>query len=106
MNGAHDMGGMHGFGPMQPEADEPVFHARWEARVFALRMLVGGWRKWNIDAGRHSIERLRPADYLRWSYYEKWLESLVMLAREHGLLSAREIETSRADPGSLRQTPP
>jgi nitrile hydratase len=106
MNGAHDMGGMHGFGPVQPEADEPVFHARWERRVFALRMLVGGWRKWNIDAGRHSIERIPPADYLRWSYYEKWLESLVLLTREHGLLSAREIATGRADPARPRQTPP
>ncbi len=27
MNGVHDMGGMHGFGPVEPEANEPVFHA-------------------------------------------------------------------------------
>ena len=33
MNGVHDMGGMHGMGPVQYENNEPVFHARWEGRV-------------------------------------------------------------------------
>ena len=56
MNGVHDMGGMQGFGPVQPEANEPVFHGRWEARVLAMRRAMGAWRKWNIDAGRYSIE--------------------------------------------------
>ena len=79
MNGVHDMGGMHGFGPVQPEANEPLFHARWEARVYALSGAMGAWRRWNIDAGRYRTERLPPADYLRMSYYEKWLASLVGL---------------------------
>ena len=60
MNGVHDMGGMHGFGPVEVEAGEPVFHASWEGRVLALRRAAGAWRRWNIDAGRHSIERLPP----------------------------------------------
>ena len=30
MNGVHDMGGMHGLGPIQYEPNEPVFHAEWE----------------------------------------------------------------------------
>jgi nitrile hydratase subunit beta len=54
MNGVHDMGGMQGFGPVQPEADEPVFHAPWEGRVLALRRAAGAWRRWNIDFGRHT----------------------------------------------------
>ena len=86
MNGAHDMGGMHGFGPVQPETDEPVFHAPWEGRVYAMRRLMGAWRRWNIDAGRHSIERMPAADYLRSSYYEKWLQSLETLMVEKGQL--------------------
>ena len=36
MNGAGDMGGMHGFGSVQVEANEPVFHADWEKKAFAL----------------------------------------------------------------------
>ena len=39
MNGAHDMGGMHGFGPVQPEgAGEPLFHAPWERRALGLTL--------------------------------------------------------------------
>ena len=33
MNGAHDMGGMHGFGPIEIEPDEPLFHARSNHRL-------------------------------------------------------------------------
>ncbi|HWA61615.1 MAG TPA: nitrile hydratase subunit beta, partial [Caulobacteraceae bacterium] len=76
MNGVHDMGGMHGMGPIAPEADEPVFHAEWEARVLALNLAMGGWRRWNIDASRHEIEKIPAADYLAMSYYEKWFSRL------------------------------
>ncbi|MFZ2106094.1 MAG: nitrile hydratase subunit beta, partial [Roseiarcus sp.] len=36
MNGAQDLGGMMGFGPIAPEADEPMFHHRWEKRAHAV----------------------------------------------------------------------
>jgi nitrile hydratase subunit beta len=106
MNGVHDMGGMHGFGPVEPEADEPVFHAPWEGRVLAMRRALGAWRRWNIDAGRHSVETLPPADYLRMSYYEKWLASAIKLALGAGLVSQRELETGRRDPATPVATPP
>lgn len=97
MNGVHDMGGMHGFGPVQPEPNEPVFHAPWEGRVLALRRAAGAWRRWNIDAGRHTIETLPPADYLRLSYYEKWLESTIKLLLGAGLVTERELKTGKRD---------
>jgi nitrile hydratase len=106
MNGVHDMGGMHGFGPVKPEPNEPVFHAPWEGRVLALRRAVGGWRRWNIDAGRHTIETLPPADYLRLSYYEKWLESTIKLMLGAGLVTQRELETGHRDPAVPVATPP
>jgi len=106
MNGVHDMGGMHGFGPVEPEANEPVFHAPWEGRVMALRRALGAWRRWNIDAGRHSIETLPPADYLRMSYYEKWLASAIKLALGAGLITERELETGQRDPSVPVATPP
>jgi len=106
MNGVHDMGGMHGFGPVRPEPDEPVFHAPWEGRVLALRRAAGAWRRWNIDAGRHSIETLPPVDYLRLSYYEKWLESAIKLLLGAGLVTAKEVETGRRDPAAPVATPP
>lgn len=106
MNGVHDMGGMHGMGPIAPEPNEPVFHERWEARVYALNRAMGILGKWNIDAGRHARERIPPADYLRMSYYEKWLAGLIMLLRESGLATEAELESGRPDPGTGRTAPP
>lgn len=106
MNGVHDMGGMHGMGPVAREADEPVFHERWEARVFALNRTTAALGKWNIDASRHSRERILPGEYLRMSYYEKWLEGLLSLAQEHGLVSRAELERGHAEAGTVRATPP
>ena len=105
MNGIHDMGGMHGMGPIEYEKDEPVFHAPWEGRVFALNRAVGAWRKWNIDAGRHQIEQIPPADYLRMSYYEKWFTRLMALMVKHGLVTRAEIENGRPADGSPKATP-
>jgi nitrile hydratase beta subunit len=95
MNGIHDMGGMHGFGRVEIEKDEPVFHRRWEARVFGLVQLMPGD---NIDAGRHSIERLDPVSYLQHGYYGRWLAALERALTALGVLAAGEIE-ARPDAG-------
>jgi nitrile hydratase beta subunit len=106
MNGVHDMGGMQGMGPVQYEHDEPVFHAPWEGRVWALTRALGAWRKWNIDAGRHAIERLPPADYLRMSYYERWLVRMEAQIVEFGLVTKEELATGRPAAGTTPVTPP
>ena len=106
MNGIHDMGGMQGLGPIRPEKNEPVFHAPWEGRVYAMNRATGAWGKWNIDASRHGIELLPPADYLRMSYYEKWLVRNIDLLVKHGLVTPAEIETGKPAPGSQKLTPP
>ena len=90
MNGVHDMGGMHGMGPIPIEKDEPVFHAEWEGRVLALVRAMAAWGKWNIDATRHQRELIPPADYLRMSYYEKWLTGLTEQITNSGLLTSDE----------------
>ena len=105
MNGIHDMGGMHGFGPVEREADEPVFHAPWEARLFAIRHAMGAWGKWNIDSSRYAREIIPPAQYLRMSYYERWLEGLVTQMIETGLVTADEAANARPAPGTPRATP-
>ena len=79
MNGAHDLGGMHGFGPIDPEADEPVFHEPWERRAFAITLAMGAYGAWNLDMSRYARERMDPADYLTTSYYEHWLHGLQLL---------------------------
>jgi len=105
MNSVHDMGGMHGLGPIQPEQNEPVFHERWEARVFAMVRAMGSWRKWNIDASRHQRELIPGADYLRMSYFEKWLAGLIELMIKKGLITRAELESGHAAAGSAKLTP-
>ncbi|MSP02573.1 MAG: nitrile hydratase subunit beta [Acetobacteraceae bacterium] len=106
MNGVHDMGGMHGFGPVLPEVDEPVFHAPWEGRVLGLNRLMGAWRRWNIDASRHSIERLPPADYLGFSYYEKWLAAMINRMLALGMITAGELASGHKADGTVVASPP
>src|SRR5204863_402815 len=95
MNGIHDMGGMHGFGDVVVEIDEPVFHERWEARVFGMIQSLGGG---NIDAGRHSIERLDPVAYLRNGYYGRWLAAFERGLMHAGVLTDKEIEERMKQP--------
>ncbi|HLK21722.1 MAG TPA: nitrile hydratase subunit beta [Bryobacteraceae bacterium] len=106
MNSVHDMGGMHGMGPLQIEKDEPVFHAPWEGRVFALNLATRAGKKWNIDAGRHEIELLPAADYLRMSYYEKWFARLEKKVVKTGMVTESELASGRPAPDSPKSTPP
>src|SRR5260370_31868688 len=98
MNGAHDLGGMDGFGPInaEPEALEPVFHADWEKRVFGLVRTTGALGLWNGDMSRHARERQHPVDYLRHTYYENWLAGLEKLLVETGLVTAEELASGNA----------
>lgn len=105
MNGIHDMGGMHGMGPIQPEKNEPVFHARWEGRVFALRRAMGAWGKWNIDTSRYEIELVPPAEYLRMSYYERQLAAFLELLVKSGLVGRGEIDSGKPSEGSPNRSP-
>jgi len=96
MNGAHDMGGVHGFGPVEPEPNEPVFHAAWERRAFAITVAMGATGEWNIDMSRFARENRSPADYLAKSYYELWLAGLEALLAARRLVSAEELAAGRA----------
>src|SRR5580704_8671094 len=103
MNGAQDLGGEMGFGPVEPEANEPIFHGPWEARVLAVTLAAGALGEWSIDEGRHAREILHPALYLNASYYEIWLRALERLLKEKGLVAAEEVESGHAA-GAARAT--
>jgi nitrile hydratase beta subunit len=102
MDGIHDMGGMDGFGRVEPEPGEPVFHADWEGRVLAIMraMVYGGG--WHIDHNRYAQERLAPAVYLSASYYQRWMLSIERNLIERGYASEDEIAAGHA----LRSGPP
>lgn len=106
MNGVHDMGGMHGFGPV-PVEDDAKFHADWERLVFGLVRVTRSEGVYDVDKSRYGIERMDPAAYLDATYFERWLASLERNATEAGVLSEAEIEAAfeqalaRDDPAEL-----
>lgn len=92
MDGVHDMGGMHGMGSVQHEDDEPLFHAEWEKRMFAMNNAVSALGVRNIDESRHARERMNPGKYLSSSYYQIWLDGLVRILSEKSLISEEELD--------------
>lgn len=95
MDGVHDLGGRQGFGHVRPEADEPVFHGRWEARVFACQRGLAGVAVFSTDHFRHAVERIRPEAYLTHGYYGRWLGALETMALEAGVIE-RQVLDARA----------
>lgn len=96
MNSIHDMGGMHGFGPVVPEPNEPPFHETWEGRVLAMQRAMRQSTGWSIDMSRATQERLPPQVYLSVSYYHRWMLGLERNAIEAGLIGEDEIAAGRA----------
>ena len=106
MNGAQDLGGMMGFGPVVPEPNEPVFHAVWERRALGVTLCCNALGEWNIDINRRTRESLHPVDYLSSGYYEIWIKGLIRLLAERGLVSAEEVLVGRAlDPARVTARP-
>ena len=107
MNGGQDLGGVHGLGPIDPEIDEPVFHAEWEKRAFALTLAMGFYGQWNIDQGRHARESMHPAKYMTSSYYQIWTEGLIKLMLDTGFVVPGEVHLGRQEvtPRDLHRDP-
>jgi nitrile hydratase len=93
MDGVHDMGGMHGFGPVP--ADDAEFHADWERVVYGMDKIAKASGLFNIDEKRHAIERIPPAEYLGSTYFERWLDGMERLLVEKGHVTAAELAAAR-----------
>ena len=96
MDGIHDMGGMDGFGRVEPEPNEPLFHAEWEGRMLAMSRAMGVTGVWTIDMARFSRERLRPETYLAATYYQRWFLGMRQMLLERGLIDADEVAAGHA----------
>ena len=95
MNGAHDLGGGHGHGPIAPDPNEPLFHGDWERKAFSLTLAMGFTGQWNIDQSRFARESMAPGRYLETSYYEHWSHGLEVLLADRGLVSEAEIQAAK-----------
>ena len=96
MNGIHDMGGMHGFGPIAAEPCEPVFHEPWERRMFGISRARTSAPGFTIDRFRHLRELMPPDAYLSWSYYEHWHFATVLSLLQAGMITLEELRSGRA----------
>ena len=97
---------MHGFGPVAPERDEPVFHRPEDGRTLGLQVVALGAELYNLDEFRRTRENLDPVDYLQMSYYQSWAESLGRLLVEKDVLTQGEVDDRQAYFSEHRQAPP
>jgi nitrile hydratase len=106
LDGIHDLGGMEGFGPVEVEPDEPVFHFDWERTAMGVTFaafaigLTG-----NTSTFRHAIERMDPVHYLTSRYYEHWATAVATLMVEKGWTTHDELD-QRAGGVFLLSRPP
>jgi nitrile hydratase subunit beta len=105
MNGIHDMGGMHGMGPIEVREDERPFHAEWEGRAWGLLRAVGPFGPARRRNFRYEHEILPPAQYLQMQYYERFIKILVDRLLAAKLLTQAELDSGRVDPASPKLTP-
>lgn len=104
MSRVHDMGGRFGDGAVVPEPEDEVFHEEWHKRALAVTVACGSLGQWNLDISRHARERLRPTDYARFSYYEKWLGGLATLLFEKDVVTRDELAgTTEPTPSPLAE---
>lgn len=91
MDGIHDLGGMDGFGPVDTTEHEDTFHHDWEGRTYTAFLAGLGTGVFGIDAFRHSIERIPPAQYLTADYYDRWLTGITRLFVENGAIDPERL---------------
>jgi nitrile hydratase len=103
MNGIHDMGGLHGFGPVEIDPDEPVFTTEWGSRIFCMTQVIDGLGIWNLDEHRHEIELMAPEDYLTHTYYGRWLFAMEHILERRNIVRRAEVDLRAAEIASDRR---
>ena len=97
MDGVHDLGGLEDFGSVEVEPDEPVFHAEWERRAAAMKMVL--WFAGTTNGrGRYCTERMDPAWYLVSPYYEHWLTATATELLEAGVITQQQLDERLGSP--------
>ncbi|MGZ8809116.1 MAG: hypothetical protein ACXWZ0_19465, partial [Mycobacterium sp.] len=100
MTAPSDMGGRtEFFAPVIRESGEPVFHERWEGRVFGFANFLLPLLGRNVDILRFGMEQLPREVYLS-SYYRRWLGGFETLLEQAGYLTPGEVEARTAGPSA------
>ena len=92
----HDRGGW----PTDEAIDRSEHElADWELRIDALMAALTRRGLMNVDQLRRGIESMPPGDYVRASYYERWLFSIETRLAEEGVLAPGELDVWLAAQG-------
>ena len=95
MDGAHDLGGKQGFGPIEVETDFVAWHEPWQARAWAITRSTSQ-SDWTLDWWRHVRELIDPIDYLSRPYFDSWLQLQAAALIDSGVLTLEEVSTGKA----------
>ena len=86
----HDLGGASKF--MCDAVDiEPHDLTPFDREVDALRQVLSAKELLTVDELRRGIEAIPEADYLRLSYYRKWIRSITDNLLRRGVLTEAEV---------------
>ena len=97
MDGVHDLGGKEGFGPIPIDASDNPFQHPWEERMWAMARAGALTEDITIDWFRHAVERMVPADYLGYRYFQKWCTTYFMLFVDNGTFTLEELERGKIE---------
>ena len=95
MDGAHDLGGKQGFGPIDVETDFVAFHEPWQARGWAITRSIFR-ADWTLDWWRHVRELIDPVDYLTRPYFDSWLQLQMAALIDSGAITLEEAVSGKA----------
>lgn len=96
MDGIHDLGGRHGFGKIDVNEPEVVFHEPYEGRVRAMVNAMTRASDWNLDWFRHCRELIAPEDYLSRPYFDQWAQTYCAMMINSGWANVEECATGKA----------
>jgi hypothetical protein len=89
----HDMGGVSRY--MCEAIDtEPHELTDFDREVDAIRQILGMKAAMSVDELRRGIEALPEAEYLRLSYYERWLRSITATLLQKGTIDETELKAA------------
>jgi len=96
MDGVHDMGGMHGFGAVDPTAELHMSKTDWRARMFGIELSYTQPGGFNLNWLRHVMECLPPAVYLSSEYFDRWYWRDVGILANANWVNTEELKTGKA----------
>lgn len=89
----HDMGGVSKF-MCDPVDTEPHALTDFDREVDAIRQILGLKKVMGVDELRRGIEAIPEADYLRLSYYQRWIRSITDNLLVKGVITEAELRAA------------